>query len=314
MPLNVALTGATGFVGRKVVAELLAKKHRVTALVRDVEKADLPKAVKLMAGDLGNSNEFAREADVVIHIAGAISALDRDGYFQVNERGTKSIVEAAIRSCVKRFVHISSLSAREPQLSTYGASKLAGENVLDEVLTKISVVKLRPPAVYGPGDRATLPLIKALTQSLAFLPARADARFSLIYVDDLARIIVDAAMSDKTGVIELDDGALQGHDWQELVGIAANLEQKKITAIYLPKLLLVVAALFVELIAKLCGKPAMISREKINELYHGDWVAREPRWPLKNATDFARGFADTVAWYRQENWLPQPHANPKITT
>ena len=179
MSLNVALTGATGFVGRKVVAALLAKKHRVTALVRDVEKADLPKAVKLVAGDLGNSNDFAREADVVIHIAGAIRALDRHGYFQVNEQGTKSIVETAIRSCVKRFVHISSLSAREPQLSAYGASKLAGENVLDAVLKKISVVKLRPPAVYGPGDKATLPLIKALTQSLAFLPARADARFSL---------------------------------------------------------------------------------------------------------------------------------------
>ena len=65
---------------------------------------------------------------------------------------------------------------------------------------RMSVVILRPPAVYGPGDRGTLPLLRSLTQSLAVIPGTSTSRFSLIYVDDLARIIVEAATAARAGV------------------------------------------------------------------------------------------------------------------
>jgi nucleoside-diphosphate-sugar epimerase len=316
MSLNVALTGATGFVGRKVVADLLAHRHSVTALVRDVSKAGLPSAVKLVSGDLQNASALdalTRGSDAVIHIAGRISGASRQDFFKTNELGTRAVVEAALRNGVKRFVHVSSLSAREPQLSAYGASKLAGEVVVGECLGKRSSIILRPPAVYGPGDRATLPLLRALTKSVAVLPGRRDARFSLICVNDLARIIMEAAASKKTGIVELGDGSPRGHDWEQLVRVAASVEGKRIMPVFVPKFVAYGVAFLAEAVAKLRGKPTLISREKINELYHLDWVSRGEGWPLKSPTGFAQGFAQTLAWYHREGWLPH-NINSKITT
>jgi nucleoside-diphosphate-sugar epimerase len=306
MPLDVALTGATGFVGRKVVAELLAGKHRVTALVRDVMEAELPGEVAIVKGDLHDACallSLTRNRTAVIHIAGVISALRREDYFAVNEMGTKSLMQAARRNGVKRFVHMSSLSAREPHLSPYGASKLAGEAVLGDGDDGLSCMILRPPAVYGPGDRATLPLLNALTKSIAVLPGRADARFSLIHVNDLARIVVEAASSTKTGIVELSDGCAGGHDWRELVRVAAAVEQKSITCVFLPKFIAYAVAYLADAFSKLRDSASMISRDKVNELYHPDWVARGSGWPLKNPIDFAQGLAETLAWYRREGWL-----------
>ena len=316
MSLNVALTGATGFVGRSVVAELLANKHRVTALVRDEGKADLPGSIRLVKGDLGDVpalDALTSGSNAVIHIAGLISATRRADYFAVNERGTEALVRAAARNGVKRYVQVSSLSAREPQLSAYGASKLAGEVAVTEQGAGLSNIILRPPAVYGPGDKATLPLLKALTQSVAVLPGRGDAQFSIIHVSDLARIIVEAMASRKTGIVELGDGRVQGHDWGELARVAATVVKKHIRTVFVPKSVAYTIALFAEAIGKIRGTPAMLSRDKVNELYHPDWVAHGEGWPLKSPTGFAQGFAETLAWYRHNGWLPEDMKS-KITT
>jgi nucleoside-diphosphate-sugar epimerase len=202
-------------------------------------------------------------------------------------------------------VHISSLAAREPELSTYGASKHAGERVLENFINKMSVVILRPPAVYGPGDRGTLPLLRSLTQSFAVIPGTSTSRFSLIYVDDLAYIIVDAAGATRAGVVELDDGQRQGYDWSELAHIASVCEQKSITPIFLPKFVAMPVAASVEAFAKMTGRRPFVSPDKIQQLYHGDWVSRGDGWPLKEPVGFARGFQTTVDWYRQAQWLPR---------
>lgn len=308
MPLKIALTGATGFVGRAVVSALMAKSHQVSALVRDSSRADLPAGLQQVQGDLQNGvalDGLTKGADVVIHIAGVIGAISRSDFFAANEQGSRAIAEAAARNGVKRFVHISSLAAREPQLSIYGASKRAGEVLLESFTGKMSIVILRPPAVYGPGDRGTLPLLRALTHSFAVIPGSGKMRFSLIYVDDLAEIIVEAAEARRTGVVELDDGQRQGHDWRELTGVASACEQKNITPIFLPKFIAMSVASIVEAVAKARGKPPEVSRDKIHQLYHEDWVAGGAEWPLKDPTDFAKGFKTTVEWYRQARWLPQ---------
>lgn len=311
MPLKIALTGATGFVGRAVVSALMAKSHQVSALVRDSARANLPPEVRHVRGDLNASaalDDLTRGVDAVIHIAGVIGGLRREEYFSANEQGTRAVAEAASRNGVKRFVHISSLAAREPELSTYGASKRAGEAAVENFKSKISVVILRPPAVYGPGDRGTLPLLRSLTQSFAVIPGTSTSRFSLIYIDDLAYIIVDAAGATRTGVVELDDGQRRGYDWSELAHIASVCEQKSITPIFLPKFVAMPVAVIVEAFAKLTGRTPFVSPDKIQQLYHGDWVSRGDGWPLKEPVDFARGFKTTVDWYRQAQWLPRRHS------
>jgi nucleoside-diphosphate-sugar epimerase len=308
MPLKIALTGATGFVGRAVVSALLAKSHQVSALVRDSSRANLPPEVRQVQGDLNNSgalDDLTQGSEAIIHVAGVIGALRREDYFFANEQGTRAAAEAASRNGVRRFVHISSLAAREPELSTYGASKRAGERVLENFNNKISVVILRPPAVYGPGDRGTLPLLRSLTQSFAVIPGTRTLRFSLIYLDDLARIIVDAAGATRTGVVELDDGQRQGYGWSELAHIASVSEQMSITPIFLPKFVAMSVAAIVEAFARITGRIPFVSPDKIQQLYHGDWVSRGEGWPLNEPVGFARGFKTTVDWYRQAQWLPR---------
>ena len=308
MPLKVALTGATGFVGRAVVLALMAEHHQVSALVRGSPRADLHTDLRQVQGDLQNTvalDDLTKGAEVVIHIAGVIGGRSRSDFFVANEQGTLRVAEAAARNGVKRFVLISSLSAREPTLSAYGASKNAGETVLENFKAKMSVIVLRPPAVYGPGDNGTFPLLRSLTQSIALIPSNSKARFSLIYVDDLARIIVDAAGVTKSGVIELDDNQRLGYDWMELVRIAKASEQRSITPIFLPKFIAMFAAVVVEAFAKAHGKVPIVSRDKIHQLYHWDWVARGTSWPLKEPVGFAAGFKTTIDWYRQAQWLPQ---------
>jgi nucleoside-diphosphate-sugar epimerase len=315
MPLKIALTGATGFVGRTLVSALLAKRHQVSALVRDMAKANLPVQLRLVQGDLQNGaalDDLTNGAEVVIHVAGATGALRRSDFFVANEKGSRAIAEAAARNGVRRFVHISSLAAREPELSIYGASKRAGEAAVETFKAKVSVVILRPPAVYGPGDRGTLPLLRSLTQSFALIPSSNRSRFSLIYVGDLARIIIEAAGTTRTGVVELDDGQRQGHDWRELAHIASAFEQKNVTPIFLPRIVAISVAGIVEAFARATGRLPFVSPDKIKQLYFSDWVSRGEGWPLKDPVSFDQGLSKTLDWYRKEQWLPRRVSKHKI--
>ena len=308
MTKTIAISGATGFAGGFAVAELLRRGHTLRALVRKPSAARLPAVVTMIAGDLHDGDALDRlvqGADVVVHLAGAISALQRHDYFRVNAHGTVAIAEAAIRGHVPRFVHISSLAARQPELSAYGASKRAGEDAIAKLMAPLNAVIIRPPAVYGPSDRATLPLIKALTQSIAVIPGRRDCRFSLIHVADLARIIADAAETDVTGLHEVSDGKADGYSWPDLIAIASAERGAPVRPLFLPRFVPHAAAVVAEGLSRLTGKPGMVSRDKVAELYHSGWVARGGGLRLADPIAFARGLHETLAWYREALWLPR---------
>lgn len=304
----IAITGATGFAGRHAVAELLLRGHRLRALVRDPEKAGLATGVETVKGDLADAAALAQlvaGTDAVIHLAGALTALDRDGYFQVNQQGTLALADAAEKARVSRFVHISSLAAREPQLSSYAASKRAGEEVVRARMATLNAILIRPPAVYGPGDRGTLPLIKELTRPVAAIPGLPDARFSLIHGRDLARLIANAVQSDQQGLHEVSDGKPGGYGWEDLIRTASSFRGTPIRPIFLPRAIPAVVARLAEGLSRLTGKPGMVNRGKIAELYHPDWLARTGGLTLAEPTDFDTGFAETVTWYRNAGWLPR---------
>ncbi len=304
----IAITGATGFAGRQAAAALLARGHRLKALVRQPDSAGLDPAVELIRGDVSDPAALARlveGADTAVHLAGALAAADRHGYFSVNEQGTKALLSAAAQAGVKRFVHISSLAAREPHYSLYGASKRAGEEAVMAQMTSRNAIVIRPPAVYGPGDKGTLPLIRELTKPVAAIPARPDARFSLIHVRDLARLIAMAAESDGQGLHEVSDGKAEGYDWDALVAIASEAEGRRIRPLFLPKFIPLGVALGAEMLSRVTGRPGLVNRGKIAELYHRDWVSREGTLRLEDPVSFRDGFTETVNWYRKAGWLPQ---------
>lgn len=308
MSTIVAMTGATGFAGRHAVAELARRGHHLRTLVRSPGSAGLPAEVETVKGDLADPQalrQLVKGADAVIHLAGALAAFDREGYFRVNAQGTQALVEAALDAGTRRFIHMSSLAAREPQLSPYGASKHAGEEAVGEHGAALNAVIIRPPAVYGPGDRGTLPLIRELTRPVAAIPGRRDARFSLIHGRDLARIVADSVTGEEQGIHEVSDNKSGGYGWAELIEAAAALRGAPVRALFLPRAIPAAVAMGAEAVARLRNKPGLINRGKIAELYHPDWVCREGTLALADPTGFAEGLAETVAWYRAAGWLPQ---------
>jgi nucleoside-diphosphate-sugar epimerase len=303
--MKIALTGATGFAGKLILAELEAVGHSISVLMRNPTTVS-QQNIKTIKGDLADDTALVRlaaGADVVIHVAGAITASNRAGYFEVNLEGTKRLYAAAEKANCRRFVYISSITAREPMLSDYAASKAAAEHFLLGQFHGPEIVILRPCAIYGAGDKATLPLLKALQSNLAIVPGRATARFSLIHVQDFARVVSAAAISDATGVFEVDDLS-GGHTWQDLADANRNVTGNPQKVIYAPKALAASFAACAEVLGLVTGKPTMTNRGKVAELYHQDWVARGANWPRTNALGLSEGYFETLQWYIKEGLLP----------
>ena len=304
--MKVALTGATGFAGGPIFKEIMADGHDIKILVRCPQEGQFDRSVCVVKGDLDDVaalKQFVADCDVVVHVAGAISALNEGGYFKVNFAGTRNVFEAAVASGVRRFVFVSSISARNPELSAYAASKRVAEDYLVSQTGEMETLILRPSAIYGPGDKATLPLLAALQKSIALVPGQRGARFSLLHVKDFARVVTCSATSRQTGILEIDD-MQGGHDWQELADINRMICGKPNQIAYLPRTIVNTIAVASELSRFFTGQLGMVNRGKVNELYHPDWVARGVGWPRSNAIGLSEGLTDTVTWYRAHGWLP----------
>jgi nucleoside-diphosphate-sugar epimerase len=299
--LTLALTGATGFVGGHLLDLALERGHRVRALTRRPQKAR--DGVEWIEGALDDQAALARlvdGADAAIHVAGVINAPDAAGFEAGNVAGTAAVLDASVKAGVRRFVHVSSLAAREPGLSLYGASKARSEALVAEA--RVSSAIVRPPAVYGPGDRETLDLFKMARRGLVILPP--EGRLSLIHVDDLAALLLDLAASPHDLLIEPDDGRPIGwshREFGEALGRAVGRSVQTITA---PRALLALVARADRLVR---GARAKLTPDRVDYFCHPDWTAAATRaappslWQPRIATE--EGLAATARWYRDAGWL-----------
>lgn len=304
----VALTGASGFIGTVLREQLVAAGYRVRALYRPRPGRvlqDVP-GLKWMAGDVNDRDALAalmEGAEAVVHCAGAVRGARRSDFDQVNEKGVLDTVEAANREpgC-GRFLLFSSLAAREPQLSDYAGSKWRGERALEASAGRLRWDALRPPAVYGPGDREMLPLFRSMARGLVPIPGSGHGRFSLIHVADLASAVLAwlEADGDSGKTYELDDGHEGGYDWDTVLATAARVLRGNAPIrrlpIPAPVLRLVGGANLAA--ARVLGYAPMLTPGKVRELTHADWVGdgsafvHATGW--RPAFGFERGLADTL--------------------
>ncbi len=322
----VALTGGTGFIGRHAIRALLEQGWWVRVLARDENR--LRRALQsvgvdinacctkldFVIGDMEDEAVLARlleGADAALHIAGLVKAPRTEDFLRVNARAAERLARLADATGVRRFVHVSSLAAREPHLSTYARSKRAGEEAVLSTLGQRAVA-VRPPAVYGPADEATFGLIDQLSRRVGFVPGRADMRVSLIHVRDMAdalAALVEDARAGGGEVLEVDDGKPGGYTWEDMRQAAEEALRRRVRLCLLPRPLVSGAAHVADGLAGLLGRAFMLSREKVNELYHHDWVARPPRVQERTgwtpAVQFAEGFLDTLGWWCRQGRLPR---------
>ncbi|CAN7324112.1 NAD-dependent epimerase/dehydratase family protein [Phenylobacterium sp. LjRoot219] len=300
-----AVTGATGFLGRHLVGVLAEQGWAVRALVRRDAVLVAPAGVEpeIVIGGLADEaalNQLCRGAEVVIHAAGLIKAPSIAAFTEANVEGSRRVAQAARRAGVGRALLVSSLAAREPQLSPYAASKRGGEAAAQAVLGDLVSV-LRPPAIYGPGDLETLGVFEA-AQRLPVAPVfDRRARIAMIHVADAARQIATAAdrVPDKS-VVALSDGRSDGYSWREIVEAAAQAVGRSPRLLELPSAVLAVAGV-AGAVQRCFGGDSILSPGKARELRHLDWSVRPDEiWddaPEANF-DITTGFAQTVASWR----------------
>jgi len=313
MAATVALTGATGFVGGHILAALLAAGHQVRALCRRPGALAPRDGLSVVAGDLGDRaglKTLLEGCELVVHCAGLLQATDRSAFQAVNVLGTAALLEAALaRTEAPAFLFLSSMGAREPSLSFYAESKHDAEGLLRSADPRLTWQALRPPAVYGTGDRATLPFFQQSMAGRLFVPAGQENRFSLIHVTDLADAIAYLVTRGLLpgAVNELHDGRAGGYSWAEFADTAATLIGHRVAATGLPRLPLSLFATMHCAWSRLLGRDPMVTPGKINELFHPDWVAREDL--LDGVTDWRprvgleEGFETALAWYKANGWL-----------
>lgn len=299
---TLAVTGGTGFVGQHLLRMALASGYDVRALTRGWKPPEEDIVWVDGALDRPESLEkLAAGADAVIHIAGLING-DRKAFETVNVGGTAAMIDAARNGGVRRFVHISSLAAREPELSAYGWSKARSEKLV--AASGLEWTIIRPPAVYGPGDRETLELFKMARRGFVALPPR--GRFSVIHVEDLCRLILTVIDEPETvaETYEPDDGVQDGWDHSDFARTLGRAFDKRASTWHMPKFLLRGAAGLDRLFRR---KRAKLTPDRVDYFCHPDWVVaakRRPPAPLwRPEVQTSNGLKATADWYRSEGWL-----------
>ncbi|HYJ28990.1 MAG TPA: NAD-dependent epimerase/dehydratase family protein [Allosphingosinicella sp.] len=300
---TLAVTGGTGFVGSHLLRLAAAAGYEVRALTRGWKPPE--DNIEWIDGALDRPETLAKlcaGADAVVHVAGAINAADRAGFERINVAGTAAMIDAARHAKLRRFVHISSLAAREPKLSNYGWSKAKSERLV--AASGLDWTIVRPPAVYGPGDRETFELFRMARRGIVALPPR--GRFSLIHAEDLCRLILASVDEPETigEIYEPDDGRPGGWDHRHFARTLGRLYGRRALTVAMPRPVLRAASRVDRLLRR--GR-AKLTPDRVSFYCHPDWVSAPERHPpralwtaqIRTPT----GLKETADWYKQQGWL-----------
>ena len=303
---TIAITGATGFVGGRMLDLVVREGYVVRALTR--RKQDDRPNVTWVRGALDDRASLASlcgSADIILHIAGVVNAPDRAGFEAGNVAGTLAVIEAAKQAGTKRFIHVSSLAATQPKLSIYGETKATAEKLV--ATSGLDWTIIRPPAVYGPGDGEMLELFKMARFGFVTLPPDADGRLSVIHVEDLCRALLALLPEQEeltAQTYEVDDGKTGGWTQASFAKAIGWAIGKRITTIGLPKMLLRLGARADRLIRR---DKAKLTDDRVNYFCHDDWTV-DPQKSLPKKLwlpqiETREGLKNTAKWYRQNDWL-----------
>lgn len=307
---RIAVTGGTGFIGAVLIDQLLREGYAVRAMARDARRLKRAGDIEVIEGDLENVaalDALANGADAFLHLAGETHAKTEQDYARINVAGAERAAAAAAKAGA-RFVHASSMSARQPETSPYARSKFDSESAVARA-SGGDFIALRLPAIYGPGDLVTLPYFKLVKSGFNFEPAtETPAKATILFVDDAAAALVAAAANGAAGAVyEVEDEAPEGRYWSEIGDALSDVFGNSITAFRIPKPAVALLHEGVRAAESIFGKTPSIRQGQVNELFHPDWVARENLFGRatgwRPATPLKEGFAKTVRWYQEQGLL-----------
>ena len=308
---SVLLTGATGFVGRRLQTTLLDQGYSVRALIRheSPRAENVDPRVERMEGALDDPQALARAlvgTRAVINCAGVVRGGSPADFDAVNVEAVRALATAMQRlSAPPSLLHMSSLAASQPELSSYAGSKRAGEEVLEDFPDLLWTV-FRPPAIYGPGDVEMRPMLNLVRKGIVVVPGgNKQQRLSLLHVDDLAAAVLawlQAPVRYRQYRYELDDGHKHGYDWTEITeAVCAEPVFSKPLFLPVPAGLLSLCGKVNEQFSKLVRRAPMLTTGKARELTQTEWLCDNA--PFSNASGWqpSIGLAEGVSALYQNN-------------
>lgn len=212
MPGRIFVTGGSGFVGSAIIEELLGRGYAVNALSRAHNSPSGDDRVRRIQGDLFDSQalmEGIRGCAAIVHLVGIIMEKPSKGatFQRIHIEGTRSVIEAARRAGVKRYIHMSALGSRPDAVSKYHQTKYKAEELARAGGLDWTI--FRPSLIHGPrGEFMQMEARWARKQSppWLFMPyfgagltrTGGAGRLQPVYVNDVARAFVDAIDNPKT--------------------------------------------------------------------------------------------------------------------
>jgi dihydroflavonol-4-reductase len=323
--MRAFVTGGSGFIGGHLVESLLGRGFEVRALVH---RNPLPPAsgLEIVSGDICDRERISRAlegVDILFHLASALGSavIGREEFRRVNISGTECVLGAARRSGVGRVIHISSAgvlgavkagevateSTPPAPITVYDKTKLEGERTAFAMAgEEMDVLVLRPGWAYGPRDRRTFKLIKAVCSGRFIMATRGAGFQTPVYIDDLIKSIHLAAEKGGRGEIYHLAGReiMRVRDMVRAISLACG---KKPSRFFIPLLPARLAALVFEAAYSPRRKEPPFNRSKLSFFIHSKPLSIEKARRELGFTpevDFRSGITRTVSWYRGQGWLP----------
>ncbi|MFW9830867.1 MAG: NAD-dependent epimerase/dehydratase family protein [Candidatus Thorarchaeota archaeon] len=333
--MKILVTGATGFIGKKLVSSLLQKGHEVTALVRKTSDVrGLPRNLRLIEGDMLDAPSLDAAItgnDVVIHLAAYFDFYpkDVDLLYRVNVEGTRSLIEASVKQGIRRFIYISTTEVIGPVKNPpgteetelrpqfdYSKSKKKAETILQAASEEsdLEYVILRPTGIMGEGDLYTaFEAIEAVNErQIPMLPGDGKKHLMYTYVDDAVRgivLAVDAKAAANQVIILCPDAPMSYNDLFDFLGQTLGVEPPR------RKVPTLLAKIGVGILSP------FKNRAKTTFLWHMKTTQSmdEERW-FSNAKakkvlgwtpqlTMQEGLIRTINWYYKEGHLDDKHDN-----
>ncbi len=318
--MNVAITGATGFVG----SHLLHRLHgqTVACLARTSSPMLEQAGCRIVRGgiaDVSAVDDLVAGADVVFHVAGAIAARSEAEFLAVNREGTRVVAEACRRADVARLVYVSSLAVTGPAergrpvddataarpVTPYGRSKRAGEEVVRQSGVAFTIV--RPPIVYGPRDRQILRLFRMAHRGIVPLLGDGSQELSIVHAADLADALVAAATSPATVNRTYHAAQAAFVTQRRLLEEIGRTVGRTPRFVRMPPLAVRLALSISGALARATGRTTLLDPAKAPELLAPAWTClsdalqRDAGW--RASIPLERGLRETADWYKAAGWL-----------
>ena len=322
--MRAFITGASGFIGKHLARHLLQGGWQVRALIHNQKIIGLD-GLETIEGHIRNLTllkEALSGTDVLFHLASALGAsqIGRREFYAVNADGTRAVLEAARETGVRKVIHFSSAGALGHVLKgeiagedyppdprdLYDKSKLAGEQVAQDFARQgMDVVIIRPGWVYGPEDRRTLKLIRAIARGRYVLVSKGKTLQTPVFVLDLIQGTMLCAENGRKGEIYHLAGP-EVLTVKIMVETIASAAGKKIPRFTIPLLPARCAAWLLGKTFSLFKKEAPLNPSRLSFFIHpkplsSQKAVRELGYSPK--INFHKGMFQTVAWYKEAGWL-----------